>query len=56
MLSHNYIENTIARDKWDLITHNQHHFLVDTLFLCLGHAPNNQFSHLNTSPNFFPRH
>ncbi|VVC75401.1 hypothetical protein AQUSIP_06910 [Aquicella siphonis] len=53
-----YIEEVIDlerdHDKWNLITNCQRHFSINTLFLCLGHAPNNQFSHLKESRNFFP--
>jgi len=41
-------------DQWNLITKNQCYFSVNTLFLCLGHAQNNQFAHLKKSPNYFP--
>jgi len=40
-------------DKWEIITPS-HQYTATQLYLCLGHAPLDQFTHLKTNPNFFP--
>lgn len=40
-------------DDWRLLTLHGKPYSTDVVFLCFGHAPNNQFSHLADSPNYF---
>lgn len=41
-------------EKWELITHNHRQYSINILFLCLGHAPNDQFAQLNVPNQYFP--
>lgn len=40
-------------ETWCLSSFRGKPFSMDIVFLCLGHAPNNQFSHLAELPNYF---